>query len=394
MIRLGVVGFGGRVSSLINYTMREVEPELRVAGIVDPDEPGARSRLADCDSQDVLFYSTLDEMVRRGNLDALAIGTRCHLHTPYAIDAAKYDLPLFLEKPVANSMEQAIALEQAFEDSECQVVVSFPLRVSPLCVLAHDQIGEGAVGTPEHILAINYVPYGTGYFDSQYREYEITQGLFVQKTTHDFDYMMYLMGSNIVGVAAMATWGRVFGGTRPAGLCCSRCDEAATCPESPGNRTRNRSSEGSGDHLCLFGVDVGTPEAGMNEDSSSALVKFASGAQGAYTQVFFSRRDAAARGATISGYQGTVSFDWYENELKRVRHHRPFSDVVRVDEGLGHFGGDLELAHDFIGLVKGTAVSRTPVWAGVQSIYACLAARESSHTGRLVEVQQAGQAGT
>jgi len=393
MIRLGVVGFGSRISSLINYPMREVAPDLRVTGIVDPDEPGARSRLAECDREDVVFYGSLDELVREGKPDALAIGTRCHLHTPYAIEAAKYDLPLFLEKPVSNTMEQAIALEEAFENAKCDVVVSFPLRVAPLCVLCREMIEEGAVGAPEHILAVNYVPYGTGYFDHQYREYEITQGLFVQKATHDFDYMMYLMDANITRVSAIASWGRVFGGKKPAGLWCSECEESDTCLESPQNRRRNQSSESYGDHMCLFGEDIGTPETGMNEDHSSALLEFASGAQGVYTQVFFSRRDAASRGATVSGYHGTLSFDWYRNELRRVRHHRPFSDTVRVAEGLGHFGGDIELAYDFIGVIRGKSESRTPIWAGIQSIYACLAAKESAETGHPVAVRQVGQVG-
>jgi predicted dehydrogenase len=390
MIRLGVVGFGSRISNMINDPMREVAPELRVVGIVDPDESRARSRLDECDRDGVTFYQSLDDMVQKAKPDALAVGTRCHLHTPYAIQAAKYDLPLFLEKPVSNTMEQALQLERAFEKSKCQVVVSFPLRVSPLCELAHQYLADGAVGNPEHITAVNYVPYGTGYFDGQYRQFEITQGLFIQKATHDFDYMMYLMGANIVRVGAMACYGRIFGGSKPAGLVCSQCDEADTCLESPENRRRNLSGGTRRDHPCLFGVDIGSPETGMNEDSSSALVEFASGAHGAYTQVFYTRRDAGARGATISGYHGTIGFDWYTNDLKRVRHHAPFSERVVGGEGLSHFGGDLVLAYNFIDLIRGKAASRTPISAGLQSIYACLAAKQSAETGEFVKVRQVG----
>ncbi len=390
MIRLGVIGFGGRVSSVINTTLREVEPDVRVVGIVDPDEVGAGARLAECDRNDVIFYSTLDEMVRKARLDALVIGTRCHLHTPYAIEAARYDLPLFLEKPVATSMEQAIALESAFEQSRCEVVVSFPLRVSPLCELARAYLADGAVGTPEHILAVNYVPYGACYFDSPYREFEITQGLFLQKATHDFDYMSYLMDAPITRVAAMASYGRVFGGQKPAGLLCSACDESACCLESPHNRKRNLSGGRTDDHPCPFGTDIGNRESGMNEDASSALLEFANGAQGVYTQVFFTRRDAGTRGATVSGYLGTVGFDWYTNALKRVRHHQPFSEVVKGGEGLGHFGGDHELARNFIDIIQGCATSKTSIRTGVQSAYACLAARESAETHRYVEVRQVG----
>ncbi len=389
MIRLGVVGHGRRISGMIKHEFRAVEPDLRVVGIVDPDEPGARSRLAECDQPDVAFYKSLDEMVRRANLDALAIGTRCHLHAPYAIQASRYDLPLFLEKPVANTMEQALALEDAFERSECPVVVSFPLRVSPLCVLARQMIDDGAVGSPEHVLATNYVSYGMGYFEGQYRDYSITQGLFIQKATHDFDYLCYLLGSPITRVAAMGTYGRVFGGARkPAGLFCSKCKDAETCLESPDNRKRNGSGGMTKDHLCVFGADCGTPETGTNEDSSSALVEFASGMHGVYTQVFFTRRDAGTRGATVSGYHGTLSFDWYRNELRRVRHHRPFSETVKAGEGMSHFGGDDELARDFIRIIQGKGESRTTIWMGIQSVYTCLAAKESARTGRFVKVRQ------
>jgi len=277
MIRLGIAGFGGRISGVINHVLREVEPDIRVIAIVDPDEEGARSRLAECDREEVTFYESMGEMVLKAKPNALAVGTRCNLHAPYAIEAAQFDLPLFLEKPVANSMEQATALEAAFENSKCQAVVSFPLRVSPLCTLAKQFIDDGAVGSPEHVLAVNYVPYGTVYFDGFYRNFEVTQGLFLQKATHDFDYLCFLMDSPIVKVAATGSYGRVFGGDKASGLVCSQCDENDTCLESPANRKRNASGGYLTDHPCLFGVDCGSPESGMNEDSSSALVEFANG---------------------------------------------------------------------------------------------------------------------
>ncbi|MBM4086329.1 MAG: gfo/Idh/MocA family oxidoreductase, partial [Planctomycetes bacterium] len=46
MIRLGVIGHGNRISGVIKHCLRQVEPGVRVVGIVDPDEKGARSRLA------------------------------------------------------------------------------------------------------------------------------------------------------------------------------------------------------------------------------------------------------------------------------------------------------------------------------------------------------------
>jgi predicted dehydrogenase len=391
-MNIGVVGLGKRARGVIYGALKEVEPDIHITGIVDPDEKGARSRLSEEDNKTVVFYKTLDEMVRKAKPDVLFIGTRCNLHTPYAIQAAKYDIPLFLEKPVAIDMKQAVALEKAFENSRCRVVVSFPLRVSPLCSFAREMIEKDAIGEPVHIMAWNYVPYGAVYWEEEYRNYKITQGLFLQKATHDFDYIMYLMGMPVVRIGAMATFRKVFGGTKPSGLRCSQCKEAETCLESPENRKRNRSGYHENDHFCVFSVDCGSVEKGTNEDTSSAIMEFPSGAHGVYTQVFFTRRDAGARGSTISGYMGTIRFDWYKNQLDYVRHHKPFSDTVRADQGLAHFGGDFELARDLVKLVKDSRyISRTPIETGLASVYTCLAAKESYQKGKFVKVRQVGQ---
>lgn len=397
IIRLGVIGYGGRIDGVIQQPLRgaypaSIQPEIRVAGIVDPDETGARSRLAACDQKEVTFFDTVDELVRNTKLDALMIGTRCNLHTPYAIEAAQYDLPIFLEKPVAVSMEQATALETAFEHARCEVVVSFPLEVSTHCDLTRKLIEEGAVGRPEHVQAVNYVPYGTCYWEGGYRDYDVTQGLFLQKSTHDFSYLMSMLNSPVTRIAAMANMGRIFGGSKPADLTCKNCDEQWACRESPQNRIRNGSGGSLDDHLCLFSEACGSPETGMNEDCSSALFEFASGAHGVYSQVFFARRDAGARGATVSGYEGTVSFDWFTNEIKQVRHHEPVTSISKASGGDDHFGGDHELARDFLGLIESRIQrSRTPIETGIRSVYTCLAAKESARTGRFVNVRQLGQ---
>jgi hypothetical protein len=68
--------------------------------------------------------------------------------------------------------------------------------------------------------------------------------------------------------------------------------------------------------------------------------------------------------------------------------------VIKGAEGMGHFGGDVELACNFLDVVRGRATSKAPIWTGVQSVYACLAAKESSEKQRYVDVRQVGAAGS
>lgn len=361
MIRLGIIGLGQRLAHMLGC-FQASDPTLQVVGVVDPDPAAALERLPAERRAGIRFFATMAELLREGRPDALAVGTRCDLHAHYGIAAAATGLPLFLEKPVATNLADARALERAFADAAGEVVVSFPLRVSALASMAKTALAAGAVGRLEHILAVNYVPYGNVYFDSWYRDQRITQGLFLQKATHDLDYVADLVGAPITRVAAMAQQGRVF---------------------------RDKSLEpAGGDETRAYYEKIGTPETGMNEDASTALLEFANGVQGVYTQIFYTKHHGAARGATLSGLRGTLRFDWYRNELLHHRHDVARTEMERPPEGLNHFGGDSVLADNFIAVIKGEARSASPISAGLRSVYACLAAKESSATGRFVQVQQ------
>ena len=85
MIRIGVCGLGLRVGQLIRESLNACNIDFRVVGVVDPDEPRVRS-LMRAEDRDAKFFSSADEMIRSVKPDALMVGTRCHLHTPYALE--------------------------------------------------------------------------------------------------------------------------------------------------------------------------------------------------------------------------------------------------------------------------------------------------------------------
>lgn len=359
-MKIGVIGLGTRMEHLLKC-VQNYAPEMSVCGVVDPDEPGSRTRLPESDRDHARYFPTMSELVSRTRPDALAIGTRCNLHARLAIEAAAFGLPLFLEKPVATTLDDAIQLEDAFCGADIPVLVSFPLRASPLFCKVHSMIEAGFVGRPLHLMGWNYVPYGDVYFNSWYRDFDVTQGLFLQKATHDFDYLRLLAGSPIVKVAAIQSKNGVY---------------------------RDAMFSDEADPLIHYRESIGTPETGMNEDSSSALLEFANGAHALYTQVFYARNDAQARGARICGMAGTVEFDWYRNEIKKFSHLEQSTETDRPEEAEAHFGGDGVLARNFIAMIRGQATSISPLEAGLESVYACLAAKKSAESGTMVTVRQ------
>ena len=118
-------------------TLLKAEPQLAIVGLVDPAPEAALARVPEKDRGSVGVFQTIGEMVGATRPDALAIGSRCDSHARLAIEASAFGLPLFLEKPVATRMEDALALEEAFRSNPCPVLVSFPLRASLVC--QHDR---------------------------------------------------------------------------------------------------------------------------------------------------------------------------------------------------------------------------------------------------------------
>ena len=388
MLRVGIIGCGNRISGMARMLGIYRFP-YRVAAVADP-RAGEIEAAGDDLLGQAAFFSSAEEMLQEVELDGVMIGTRCCLHTEMACKVAPHDLPLFLEKPVAITFEQVKALEEAFREVRAPVVVSFPLRVSPMVQRVKEIVDSGLVGTVEHVVAFNDVPYGGGYYSGWYRNYEQVGGLFLQKATHDLDYVCHLLGRRPRWICAMKAQ-RIYGPAdtvhkpMPNEYRCVSCEERDTCPEGPFRLFHERfqgERVTKGDRrMCLFGKDI------KNEDLGQCLIEYQDGAQCSYSQNFFARNQAARRGARLYGYRGTIHFDWYQNQIKIFLHHKPAVETIQFSGGMSHFGGDRELCHDFLMAMKERRASRTPLSAGILSALTCLWARESAERRQFFEIK-------
>lgn len=381
MLKVGIIGYGRRISHMAK-AMDVFGIPYRVVAIVDPRAPEILGA-SDPFLGEAVSYSSAEEMLVTAQLDGVMIGTRCYLHSEMACKVAPYNLPLFLEKPVAITFDQLKSLDEAFGGFSAPTVVSFPLRLSPVAQTVKEMIDSDVIGTVEEIIAFNDVPYGVGYFRGWHRNYEQDGGLWMQKATHDLDYMAYLVGQSPRLLCAMKAQ-RVFGGDKPFDLRCVDCDEQETCPESPFNLFHQGFQGDAVDlksrAMCVFSKGIPT------QDMGSCLIEYESGAQASYTQNFFARFKAARRGARLYGYDGTIEFDWYQNQIHLYRHRSPVVETIDFTGNMPHFGGDRELCLDFLRAMRDGAPSRCPLSAGIESALTCLWARESSETQRFCQV--------
>ena len=376
MLNVGVIGYGVRMKTFVGALL--ATGKVRVAAIADPDEAGARAHAEDNGVTDAVFYRDAEEMLKNEKLDGVTVGTRCPLHTEMAELVAKYELPLFLEKPVCITDGEISRLAALLPAMEKKTVVSFPLRASLMYRRVEEILHSGVLGKLSQIQAVNNVPYGRGYYHKWYRSMAQTGGQFLQKSTHDLDYVNHLLAGDRP-LRIMATKSRgIFGGDMPAGKKCADCEKRAECPESPDNLKDFYATIPAGEYCC-FARDVDI------EECDSCILEYESGIHAVYTQNFVVRRGAGKRGARIIGFRGTLEFDWVSGIITVYHHFEDKVDTIDVNaEQTGtHFGGDDVLAASFVSVMKG-GESVAPLSSGIESARLCLAARRSADEHQMI----------
>ena len=375
MLKLGIIGYGFRTFTMLKEILRT--GEVTVTAVCDVNFDSVEKYAKENGVEGFNCYTDAKEMLDKEALDGVFVGTRCSLHTDFARLVASYGIPLFLEKPVATNREDVARLKEILYHSD-KTVVSFPLRVTDIVLRVREIVESGRIGTLSQVQAYNNVPYGRVYFHDWYRNDSETGGLFLQKSTHDFDYINSLLGSlSPVSVCAMESK-MIFKGDKPAGVACESCKEKDTCPEGP-DRLRKMGVDPTGNHCC-FAVDTG------NQDSGSVIVRYENGLHVVYTQNFVAREGAAKRGARLIGYLGTVEFDFPSAIITIYDHMTSKVETIDLSEDKGnHFGGDRRLAESFIAVMQG-AHSPSTLAEGILSVEMCLAAKESTAEQRFVPV--------
>lgn len=375
--QIAFIGYGLRSETMMT-AFRSIDADIAVAAVCDPREAEIRKKTAgDPLFASTAYYTDASEMLGAVKPDGVFVGTRCGLHTPMAEAVLSRNIPLFLEKPVAITDDQLRALAAAGRGREGRVVVSFPLR---MCAVAREMkriVDSGALGQLTMVQAVNNVPYGSVYYHSWYRDASLTGGLFLQKATHDIDYISYLIGETPKTVFAR-TAKLYFKGDHPAGLHCPDCPDYRTCPESSYVVGKLLEDDVQGDSCC-FAEDTG------NEDGACAIFTCGSGLLISYSQNFVVKRSAARRGCRIIGTRGSAEFDFYTGQIRFDDYQAAHTATHQVSSSGNHFGGDKRLALAFLSVLAGEP-SPVGLETGLASAACCLAARRSAETGQLEAV--------
>ncbi|WP_327179372.1 Gfo/Idh/MocA family oxidoreductase [Streptomyces sp. NBC_01335] len=196
---LGLVGCGG----FGTYVLDAVAglPGLRPTAVADPDPVRARAL---GERHGVPAFGSLEELLERADVAAVAIATPPAAHAAMATAALRAGRHVFCEKPLATTARDARAVAREAERAGRALVVDHVLRYNPLLRALERLMAEGLLAAPRRFMFENDASdqdLGPGHW---FWDREHSGGIFVEHGVHFFDAARALLGSDPVSVRATA----------------------------------------------------------------------------------------------------------------------------------------------------------------------------------------------
>jgi len=184
--RIGFVGAGG-IAEWQHFDVLEPREDVDVVGICDVDEAAATDA---ADRFDATAYTDHEQLYDGEDLDAVFVCVPPFAHGPAEIDAAERGIDLFVEKPLALSMDTAEAIQDAIDDAGVLAGVGYDWRYSGGVQRARELLAGRTIATIEGRWW-DGVPGNEGHW---WRELETSGGQLVEQSTHVTDTIRYLAG--------------------------------------------------------------------------------------------------------------------------------------------------------------------------------------------------------
>jgi len=200
-VRLGLIGAGGISGAHIN-AVNKIEGAKFVA-VCDLREKAARERAKLAGGAKV--YTNYEKMLDREELDAVYICTPPTVRRGPIEAAVERGLPVFCEKPAANSVETAREISDFIERRRGGVTVGYVLRHMEIVGRLMELLADDRIA----IISSRYVcPVTLNYIEGNpaalwFYKMEISGGPIMDQATHSMDLIRYYAGE----VAEIATFG-------------------------------------------------------------------------------------------------------------------------------------------------------------------------------------------
>ncbi|NPA34246.1 MAG: Gfo/Idh/MocA family oxidoreductase [Chlorobi bacterium] len=179
-IKVGVIGVGKLGGRHLYHLLRI--PEAEVIGIYDTSE-NVKEKYK---REGIRVFDSPEELL--DNVEAVVIASPTHTHYDYAIKAIKRHIHVFIEKPMAETLEQAQEMAALAEEAGIKTHVGYVERFNPAFISA-----QQIIETPLYIQTQRLAP-----FTSRGTDVSVVLDLM----THDIDLILSLTPGSIMNVHA------------------------------------------------------------------------------------------------------------------------------------------------------------------------------------------------
>lgn len=376
-MKFGVIGWGLRGGLALHA--HAPEKGHRVVALADPSAE-AQAKFRDRVGEDAQIFDDYRSLLDLG-LDAIFVLSPDFLHEEQAIACLEAGVPIYLEKPMAITVEGCDRILDVAHRTGTKLFVGHNMRYFPVVRKMREFVEKGLIGEPKTAWCRHFVSYGgEAYYRDWHADRTKSTSLLLQKASHDIDVLHYLCGGftrRTVAMGKLMLYGDIPSRAAPGERV--PVEFAGTWP--PRSLTKLNPV-----------VDV--------EDVNMMLMELDNGMLASYQQCHFA--PDAWRNYTIIGSEGRIENfgDAPGDSVIRVwdsmrYSHAPIGDLEYRPPALkgGHGGADPVIVGDFLEyLESGRSTIATPL-AARMSVAAGVAATESLRNGSVpVEVSPVSDA--
>ena len=144
-LRVAIVGLvHGHVEGFLQQSLHS--PEIEIVGVVEPNGQLGSKYAEQYGFDHRLLFSDLEEMLNQTHPQAALVYTNTYDHRRVVEICAGHGVHVMMEKPLAVSFEEALAIEKAAHNGKIQVLVNYETTWYGSNRAAYDLVHENALG--------------------------------------------------------------------------------------------------------------------------------------------------------------------------------------------------------------------------------------------------------
>jgi predicted dehydrogenase len=197
-LKIGIVGAGAIAQR--NALETSKSGAAKIVGVCDINHKVARDMAKALSTP---FFATYQELLATPGLEAVLLSVPHHLHKSMTVEAATRGKHVLVEKPMANTLDEAKEMISACKENGVLLTVNYSFRYLPKIRQAKQLIDDGALGDITGIQIIAHQFKDRGYWsgarsnspdDWRASKEKCGGGFLIMNVCHVIDYVYFLTG--------------------------------------------------------------------------------------------------------------------------------------------------------------------------------------------------------